>query len=385
VAARHRFTGSDILGSVRLLLLALCGCSSVFGLHDPARAVDGGVPDVPIDGSRDDGPPADAPMCFGTGEYTVCFDALPTDAATYTGTVNTATAAACATNVHWMSASQPDSCFLAGTNVMLSDVTLTGARPVVVVATGTVTVMGLVDASSHRAATTGAGTGSPACNAPDAAQEDTEGGAGGAGGSYGTLGGNGGKSSNGMAGGAAAAAGAITSLHGGCRGAPGAKGGGGQSGAPGMGGGALYIVAGNNIVLGASTIAANGAGAGVAQNRWGGAGGGTGGMLVLQAPAIAALSATLMANGGGGASGASGGAGTPGADPSTSSPLAPAPGGTGNADGGNGYAASSPAAAGMASPGGTTGGGGGGGGGGYIRANVAIDGATASPAIDVIP
>jgi hypothetical protein len=39
----------------------------------------------------------------------------------------------------------------------------------------------------------------------------------------------------------------------------------------------------------------------------------------------------------------------------------------------------------MASPGGTVGGGGGGGGGGYIRANVAIVGATSSPAVDVVP
>jgi hypothetical protein len=357
----------------------------VFGLHEPARAVDASSNDGPIDAAIDVPPPVDAALCFGTGEYTVCFDALPTDAGNYTGALNTMTAAACATNVHWTSAAQPDTCFLTGTNVTLSDLTLTGVRAVAVVATANVTVNGLIDVSSHRMGSVGAGMGSPACVMQGAAQEDTEGGAGGAGGSYGTLGGNGGNSSNGLAGGTAAAAGAITVLRGGCPGAVGAKGGGGQSGLPGMGGGALYIVAGSQIALGTSTIAANGAGAALAQNRWGGAGGGSGGMLVLHAPTITASSATLMANGGGGASGASGGTGTPGADPSTSTPLAPAAGGTGNAVGGNGYAGASPATAGMASPGGTVGGGGGGGGGGYIRANVAIAGATSSPAVDVVP
>jgi hypothetical protein len=359
----------------------------VFGLHEPARALDAASGDAAIDGPTDAERPVDASMCVGSGEYTVCFDALPTGMSVYMGTLNTATTGACATNVHWTSANQPDACFLTGTDVVLEDLTLTGARPAVVVATGNVTVMGLVDASSHRSLgmETGAGAGSPACNTPGAAQEDNEGGAGGAGGSYGTVGGNGGNSSNAMAGGTAAAAGAITSLHGGCPGAPGAKGGGGQSGLPGMGGGALYIAAGNNIVLGDSTIAANGAGAGIAQNRWGGAGGGAGGMLVLYASSITASSATLMANGGGGASGASGGAGLPGADPGTGMPLMPAAGGAGNADGGNGYAGMSAATAGMASPGGTVGGGGGGGGGGYIRANVAITGATSSPAVDVVP
>ena len=108
---------------VAMGLLALCGCSSVFGLHEPARAGDGGIDDA-IDGATDDGSdamPADATMCFGAGEYTVCFDALPTGTATYTGTLNTTTAMACATNVHWTSISQPDSCFLTGTDVVLND------------------------------------------------------------------------------------------------------------------------------------------------------------------------------------------------------------------------------------------------------------------------
>jgi hypothetical protein len=367
---------------VRVLLLVLCGCSSVFGLHEPARIADA------AQGDTADAPTADAPMCIGSGEYTVCFDALPTEVATYTGGLNTNTDAACATNVHWTSAAQPDVCFLVGADITLSDITIFGTRPAVVAATGNLTVSGLVDASSHRgeaAATGGAGAGSPACNTPGAAQEDNTGGAGGAGGSYGTLGGNGGSSSTGSAGGTATAAGAITSLHGGCPGALGAKGGGAQPSPPALGGGALYIVAGTTIALGTSVIAVNGAGAPAATNRFGGNGGGAGGMLVLYAPMITASTATLMANGGGGAAGATGGNGSGGGDPSTSSPHTPAPGGTGMAGGGNGYASPAPAGNGTASTGGSLGGGGGGGGAGYIRANIAIDGADASPAIDVSP
>jgi hypothetical protein len=355
-----------------VLLLALCGCSSVFGLHEPTR---GSV----------DGAPSDATECLGTGMYTVCFDAPPTDAQRYSGTLNTTTIP-CATNVHWVSPAQPDACFLAGTDVMLENATIVGARPLVVVATGTITLGGLVDASSHRASPMpGAGAGSPACGTPGPATQDNAGGAGGAGGSYGTLGGNGGSGASATAGGTAVAAGPIASLHGGCPGAPGAKGGGGAPGTPGLGGGAVYFVAGGSIALGTSTLAANGAGAGISANRWGGSGGGTGGMIVLSAPAITASSATLMANGGGGASGTNGGVGMPGSDPSTSSPHSPAQGGVGMPPGGNGYALSAAAGDGGPSPGGTTSGGGGGGGAGYIRATVPISGADASPPIDVVP
>jgi hypothetical protein len=324
-------------------------------------------------------------MCFGSGVYTVCFDAPATGTQTYTGDLNTTTLAACATTAHWMSPAQPDVCFLVGSDITLMDAAVIGSRPLVVVATNRVTVTGLIDASSHRVGAAGAGAGSPACGTPGAAQEDNAGGAGGAGGSYGTLGGNGGTSANSLAGGTASAAGPITSLHGGCAGAVGAKGGGGMAGAPGAGGGALYILAGSEIALGTSTVAANGAGAVSAANRWGGSGGGAGGMIVLYAPAITASSATLVANGGGGASGVGGGVGQPGADPVPTSPHVPAPGGAGTITGGDGYAAPAVATAGAPSTGGTLSGGGGGGGAGYIRANVPIAGADASPPIDVIP
>lgn len=374
-----------------LLFLGLCGCSSIFGLRAPRPLTDGSASGdgAPSDDASADGSIADAPQCFGSGEYTVCLDARPGGDVSMMGAFSTgATNVTCVTSAHWTSASQPDACFVVGRHVTAGPLVATGARPLVLVATDTITFTGLVDLGSHRGnASTGAGFTIASCPTPGAASVDNNGGGGAAGGSFGALGGTGGNGQNGALGGTPVAA-MVGVLHGGCFGGAGARGGGGAPALPGGGGGALYAVAGTSISLSAATIAANGAGASAAQNRWGGSGGGAGGMIVLYAPSIAATSGILVANGGGGSSGTDSAQGNPGADPDPSTPLTPAPGGTrlGAGAGGDGFPAAAIAMAGGDAPTTmTSSGGGGGGGAGYIRANVAITGVTASPAVDVVP
>ncbi|MBK7536580.1 MAG: hypothetical protein IPI49_14655 [Myxococcales bacterium] len=257
-----------------------------------------------------------------------------------------------------------------------------GARPLVLVATGAVTINGTIDVSSRREAlpstpkSTGAGGGhATSCLAfLRAAQPKSAGGIGGGGGG-GTFGGLGGSGGDGDAGSADPAVGGLptlmrdpqpTTLRAGCRGGQGAgisaatKGGDG-----GDGGGALYVASKLSITVNlGGQLAANGAGGLGGDLLSGGGGGGSGGLLVLDAPTVT-RGGRLTANGGGGGEGGSASAaGLPGADglistahaaggdsgaPSTSA------GGAGGArspiDGE--YGANSPAAAGGGAGGGT--------------------------------
>ena len=380
---------------MRTLCLApvvLGGCSSIFGLAAPQHLDDANGPG---DGAHDahDALPGqdampDAAMCFGSGTYRVCLTALPSQSVALTGTVSTADTATCSTAAHWVAASQPDVCFIVGASISANNVTAVGTRPIVLVATGSISFSGTFDVSSHRIGPVlGAGFRQTGCDPATPAVLDVNGGGGGAGGTFGTIGGNGGTGRPGATGAQAATVGTIDVLSGGCFGSAGARGGGaGNAGIPGPGGGALYAVAGTSIMLGSAVLAANGGGAGNPTTRWGGPGGGSGGMIVLHAPVITSSNAFLVANGGGGAAGAD--AATQSADPDLTRPLIPAAGGTSSngGNGGTGYAAGNGATVGTNTPGGNTGGGGGGGGGaGYIRANVAIATATASPPIDIVP
>jgi len=373
--------------SVRAVLaLGLCGCSSIFGLKSPTPAVDAATIDDVGDGAPD--APPDASSCLGSGELEVCFDAMPTGPTAVTGALDTGSPSApCATTVHWTSAAQPVACFIVGTDLTVGPATIHGPKPIVLVATGSISFSGLVDLSSHNASQTiGPGGNPTGCIASSLPAINNNGGGGGAGATGGTRGGGGGTGSNSAAGGVSDAVSAIDDLRGGCQGQAGARGGGGQAGVPGFGGGALYAVAGDAIALGSATIAANGAGALQSQNRWGGSGGGAGGMIVLHAATITATaSAILVANGGGGASGTDSGGGTPGSDPDPMMPLVPAPGGAGQDDGGAGFAIGHAGQPGGDAAGGILSGAGGGGGGGSIRANVTIGNITASPAVVITP
>ena len=385
---KKRYPGA-VRGPYVAFVVLLGGCNSIFGMKSPQRADAGGGADATAsDVAVHDAAP-DAQTCFGSGKYTVCFTTLPATPVQLSGAVDTETAT-CSTDVQWTDSAQPSVCFIVGTDIAVAPSTVTGALPLVLVATGSITFTGLVDLSSRRAGLNiiiGAGALATGCDTTAAAVENTNGGGGGAGGTLSTAGGNGGTGRPGATGAIAQAVMPYETLRGGCLGSIGAKGGGGSPGAVGHGGGALYAVAGGTISLGSSTIAANGEGAAGSTTRWGGSGGGAGGMIVLHAPMITANGATLVANGGGGGPGADGtGAG---ADPDPSTPTVAALGGVSNngGNGGNGYALGHPAGNGLDSTSSTTGGGGGGGGGaGYIQTNVMITSdVIASPAIAVVP
>lgn len=223
--------------------------------------------------------------------------------------------------------------------------------------------------------------------------EDTEDSAG-AGGSAGAVGGAGG-TAGGSPGGSPRAAclpPGLEPLQGGSGGGTGSPGGDSGTAAGGGGGGALQITALNKLEI-TGTIDAGGAGgeggpAGV-NSVGAGAGGGSGGAILLEAPTvIIARSAIVAANGGGGGGGGGFSAGSqPGLPGANAAALTTAAlGGAGDmfgTDGGAGGARGSAAEAGGGSTDGNAGGGGGAVGAIVIRARVStIEGTTTPQAFE---
>ena len=250
-------------------------------------------------------------------------------------------------------------CLIAADSItVLTHVHVKGSRPLVLAAT-TIDISDHLDASSEvGGARVGAGSGRicPAgTQLPTAAS-------GGAGGSFGTPGGNGGTGGSNGTGGIAEPA-FVSIVTGGC---PGQRGANAPIASAGPGGGALWIFAGQQLMI-TGTVEANGGGGegGSASAVGGGGGGGSGGLIGLESPSIVVTGAMLAANGGGGGGGSvagfAGGNGNDGAF--TSAAL----GGSGQmkteigGNGGNGAFMGNTVTSGTS---GTTGGGGGGGGGG---------------------
>jgi len=329
--------------------------------------------------------------CYGPSGAQVCFDHEPTAPVTLTGSISTnAGSAICeaAQPTGWIAQGQPEACFVKGTTITTNIVSVTGSRPLVLVASGNLTVQGLLDVSSHRASnnqTSGPGSPYSGCAfAASPADSNGNGGGGGAGGSFLSTGGNGGTGDGGNT--AAGAAGAATTapsvLRAGCDGQRGGAGTLGSAGLPGRGGGVVYLIAGGTLTMTASGIidASGSGGAGAMPAFVGGSGGGSGGMIRLYATAMTFdAAAKLMANGGGGSSGASSSPNSSGAgfDPNAIMSVdSVAGGGTGGGGkGGDGFALGTAATAGAAS---SKGGGGGGGGGGLIESNLSPAPASAS-------
>jgi hypothetical protein len=337
--------------------------------------------------------PLDALVCYGTGIVKVCFASAPTQSITIGDqTFDTGVPTTCAATV----TGGENYCVVVATAITINGtLRATGPKPLVLIATGAITLTGsgVLDASSQRSRTaatpeTGAGADADAtiCVAGTAASNR----GGGAGGSFAGTGGTGGT-------GAAANAGTpgtatsfpVAVLRGGCPGQDGQA----SPGNGGHGGGAVYLIAGTKIDIGGDGINAGGeAGGGGATgpSGGGGGGGGAGGMIGLDAPMVMLTgAATLVANGGGGGEGGSGGAATAGENGTDASTTTAARGGNKNTgtggDGGNGSAGQA-AGAGMAGQPGTSappngGGGGGGGGAGIITAPAGTNfGGKASPA-----
>ena len=221
-------------------------------------------------------------------------------------------------------------------------VTVTGDRPLVIIASRDVNILGTVDASANlaspgpngRAAAQGTGAGGDGEHVP----EFFDSGGGGAG--HGTAGAAGGASicnpscDDALAGTAGPGYNTLLTVLAG--GSGGGSGGGTdcEYGVGGAGGGAIQIYAGSQITIsGAITVGGGGGGAGTkcGGSAGAGGGGGSGGGIYLQAPEIT-HSGTLAGNGGGGGGGASGSGtdGSPGEDGLTGVTAA-----AGGDDGGN--------------------------------------------------
>jgi hypothetical protein len=260
------------------------------------------------------------------------------------------------------------------------DVTVTGTRPLIIVAYHDAAVTGSIDLGAHgRVAGPGAAVIGPGLGGPGdsfvASPEGDRISSGGGGAGHGSPGAPGGTQSE------AAPPGAAGTVYGAqpsdplIGGAPGGLGGDGSAafdiGAPGAGGGALQISSATSIsITGPHIAAGGGGGAGAGGSQAGGGGGGAGGEIFLEAPSLTVAS-ILAANGGGGGAGGSGAGGpqsTAGADGAIG--ATPAPGGTGVVQGSDGGAGAAGQAGSFADAqpgvGGNSKGGGGGAGAGRI-------------------
>jgi hypothetical protein len=371
------------------LVLACSGCSSILGIDNFKLGDAGNGGEQIADGSFD-APPG----CLGPQGFVICLQTEPTSAITFdatNSTINTTTnSCAPMQPASWIAAQQPDACFIIATRIVItSTLRVTGARPLVLVATDEIVVNANtgIDAAAHRQQMTRApaapfsmcGQGVPAMDNPNGA-------GGGAGGTFIALGGRGGGGNNGQNQGGMPPNPLLapTKLHAGCDGQIGGTANGTQLINGGGGGGAVYLAARNRITIN-SAINVSGAAGLAGDTSSGGGGGGAGGMILLHAPSITG-SGPLMANGGGGAGGSALAIGTAGTDPDPQNPTQPAQGGGGaGAPGGQGSVNGM-----MGANGGNGqfqgGGGGGGGGGGYIRANVTLPPALLStPPATIVP
>jgi hypothetical protein len=319
----------------------------------------------------------DGRFCYGQpgGLFRECFNSPPT------GTLMTASGStlqidtdACGAGVvvAQLATSASPVCMMALATIEFEGTTTAvGSRPLVLLAADTMTVgaAGELDASGH-GAVHGAGAGAAcALGAPPGATGTAASG-GGAGGSFQSAGGPGGGDINlSEGGGSAGPTSEPTFVRGGCDGTPGYT----RvfntldQNPNGAGGGAVYVIAGTAINV-TGHIDASGGGAPIAANHTdckdaiGGRGGGTGGLIGLDAPTIQLdAAAQISAIGGGGSSGCNGGgqlsvAGVDGTAGGSGGPLNGP-----NGVGGNG---STNTIAGGAGGGGEDDGGGAGGGGG---------------------
>jgi hypothetical protein len=371
-------------------VVLLSGCSSILGIDDFKVGDAGG-------GESMDG---DTGYCLGPPGWRLCVPTMPTtprmiDSSLQFDTENSPLCFTGAQPAAWKAAGQPDACFIIGGSVTFAapQIQASGRRPLVVFASGVIAINTQLDVASHLTSViVGPSSPSALCGAPQPAGNGANNnpGAGGAGGSFGSKGGDGGNSSTAtiLGGRSAAAAAAPMILRAGCNGGVGGNAS-EMGGPPGVGGGAVYLVAGERITINGFINASGSAGEGGGRNG-GGGGGGSGGMIHLHAPVITGNAGVLIANGGGGGEGGDGSLdGLDGRDPTPSMPDAPALGGTSTnagAPGGNGSARSTPAAGGANGPAGAVGAGGGGGGGaGYIRVNVMPTQVQASPAFSLVP
>jgi len=312
-------------------------------------------------------------VCYGStsGLVRPCFPSAPSGDITLQAAIDTTNDPMCSKTVTDVPAGL---CVITGANITVASGTIvaaTGTKPLVLVATGMITVSGALNASSYHAttapyATTQTGAGADPMNGCLAAGAPGVSG-GGAGGTFTELGGAGGGGNGGSAGGTAGGPQATVALRGGCRGQNALGAGGGRGG---RGGGAVYFIASTINIDGTINASGEGGGLGVSGGNAGGGGGGSGGLIGFDAATIT-NNGLVFANGGGGGEGSGGGqSGLPGLD---ATGVGVATGGAGGSPGGNGGNGGAGGTAGGTKTGGNgatagaDGGGGGGGGTGVIK------------------
>lgn len=389
---------------VWIAVLALTGCRGLFGLDDPNKLVDAtnGEAGADLD--------ALGRLCWGV-DVDVCLAAPAQGTLMLTGSLST-------DGADCMTSSKPQYCVRAARTLTVEALDVTGSRPLVLIASESLVVNGLLDASSKVTGRVGPGAMNATCGtfttAPSfvvAGGGNGGGAGGGAGGSLLQSGGGGGNNVGGAVAGQPVLAPTGPVFRAGC---PGQRGGHRTANAGavgGLGGGAVYLVAGTRIeVTATGAISASGAAGSpglcptsgtficavntdaavlAAADAYGGAGGGSGGAITLDAPSIVNAS-RVYADGAGGGEGASrsqaGLAGKESTGTYTGLFANGAPGGTGGngngGDGGNGSFLTMRTGV-DASPGISAhpgGGGGGGGGAGVIRVHGTASGSgTYSP------
>ncbi len=349
------------------------GCHNVFNLEEVELPADGGG----TSGDAADGSVACYGMNTSVGFFSYCpqgpevLDPWPEDSVVETG----GAFMDCEIS---MEAAGGDICLIVAESISIAGTVETrGGRPLILLATKGLTITGVLRADST-GINKGPGLDPLACNGAGTPNGESgtnmnPGGGGGAGGSFGTVGQHGGlgggQNLGGMAG---AAAPDVVALRGGCTGGTGgiAYSLSGTRPRGGPGGGAVYLIAGQQIAItnGGIINASGGGGEGASVQSapgGGGGGGGAGGMIVLDAPRVVldGGAAVIARGGGGGGGGCSTTAGQPGEG------AVPANYTTGGGMGGAGGAGTGGvgAAASVATYGqdGVAGCGGGGGGGGY--------------------
>ncbi len=336
------------------IVIACTGCKSLLGIDDGVVAEPG------ADARVDDAMP-DASACVGPDEFAICSTTPPAQ------TTSFVTETTIDTTLCIQGSLDPRGWCVISARTMSIDahVHVVGSRPAVFFATTSliVSVNGLVDASSGTGIFGGSGAGAnpSECPAAGTGMAAPAGGGGGAGGTLGTRGGNGGFGASGQTARGVSTpvvAGAI-GLRGGCKGGKG----GAPSAVAGDGGGAVYLVAGDTLLVHGMINASGGGGGAGNASKGGGSGGGSGGVVFLAAPMIT-VDGAIWAHGGGGGGGADNGAsGSPGGV-STAPTVVGAGGAPGSTLAGRGGNGGSGAAAGSPGTDDTTGAGGGGGGGG---------------------
>jgi hypothetical protein len=371
------------IGLLILMTTGTIACGSVSSSHE---AGDDSAGDAGTGGA---GPP-DAPVCYGHAAFNLCFPSAPTNSLMILSDtiIETSTSSMCS----------PIQTAVAGCIVVAKDILIaaklrgTGAKPLVLVASDTITVSehGFIDVGSHRDMSPELGAGADPASCLPPVPPDTIGGGGGAGGSFVGKGGDGGEGGAGEGGKASPATSDLDVLRGGC---PGQTASGAEPGMGGHGGGAVQLIAGTTLNLMGPVIATGEGGGGgrdcASLKQSGGGGGGAGGMIGFDALTVTSTGLILASGGAGGSGCIESSLGIPGMDPST---VAPAQGpintyntgeGIGeSSSGGNGSSAilAGPGAVGMNAAIGGSGGGGGGGAAGQIRSpSTAMLGNTLSP------